>query len=771
LWVRGVSARVTYFFGCIYHPPKPIYQTEVLLDILEQSISDIQAACPEAVISLTGDFNQIQDTCIVDRTGLVPIVKGPTRGPSFLDRIYTSDINYENIKIVKSSVRSDHNCIVAYSGVKIKCYEKERRVCEFRRRSPNLKATFLQNANAIAIDTLCSLDDTQAAFDLFYMYLWSLLDAYFPLRKVTITDRDPPYVSPAVKSMLRQKNKLMHKNKIDEANALAERIGNAIIKYNSTSLKPCNNRFNSADMWEKVRQLLHTTRSKPISLSVTATSLNSHFSNIASDTHYTAPPRKLSVCPSVEIFSDYQIFQMLDKLTNTATGLDMLPAWFLKVAAPIISAPLTYLINRSILTSTVPQQWKSACITPIPKVPHPKDPNDFRPISITPILSRAIEKSIVRKFIYPCFSSPPPNLSFSDQYAFRPTGSTTAAIISTLHIITNLLNTNPFVHLIALDFSKAFDSVRHFALLEKMSSLSMPDFIYNWIVDFFEGHTQCTRFAQKLSTLADISASVIQGSAIGPASFLVCASDLHPIHTGNHINKYADDVYLIIPASNTDTCQSEMDNVAVWAGNNNLKLNSSKSLEMIVCTNYGTRKSNFSPPPPLPNLTRVDSLTMLGIQISSNLKVTGHIGRKIQDCNKSFFALKTLKAHGMPVEELRVIFRATTLSSLLYAAPAWWGFTQAEDQARLDAFLKRCIKAGYYLASGPTIEQTVNGAEKTLFKSILSNSVHVLQPLLPPPTSHTYKLRKRAHSLTIPPKTTSLVSKNFLIRMLYRDCY
>src|SRR5207245_5219763 len=108
-----------------------------------------------------GDFNQLSDASIVDRTGLAPIVKEPTRGASFLDRIYTSDINYQSIKVVKSSIRSDHYCIVAYSGEIIKCYAKTKRTCEYRRRSPDQKAAFLKGANAVDIDIRRSFDDTK----------------------------------------------------------------------------------------------------------------------------------------------------------------------------------------------------------------------------------------------------------------------------------------------------------------------------------------------------------------------------------------------------------------------------------------------------------------------------------------------------------------------------------------------------------------------------------------------------------------------------------
>ena len=466
---------------------------------------------------------------------------------------------------------------------------------------------------------------------------------------------------------------------------------------------------------------------------------------------------------------------MLDSLKITATGLDLVPAWFLQLAAPFICSSLAHLINRSLLTSTVPVQWKKACIMPLPKIAHPAGPSEFRPISITSVLSRVIEKSIVRQYIYPCFkpsiNSEPSDFTFSDQFAFRPTGSTAAAIISNLHLISTLLITNPFVHVIALDFSKAFDSIRHSTLLKKMSHLSMPDHVYNWIVRFFEGHSQCTKFASALSPLCDISAGVIQGSAIGPASFLVCASDLRPVNQGNHMNKYADDVYLIVPASHSHTCVSELNHVADWAQDNNLKLNTDKSQEMIVMSKRDTGKVKVPKPPPLPNIKRVESMIMLGVKINENLRMTEHIHDKIQQCSKSLFALKTLKSHGMPTAELREIYRATTLSSLLYAAPAWWGFTLAEDRLRIDSFLNRSVKAGYYDSSSPTVEQIVSVAESNLFKAVTSNPNHVLHHLLPMQSTQPYKLRPRPHIYSLPAKTSSLVDKNFFVRVLYRNSY
>ena len=166
-------------------------------------------------------------------------------------------------------------------------------------------------------------------------------------------------------------------------------------------------------------------------------------------------------------------------------GLDRLPAWFIRLGAPFLSGPLTQLFNLSLSQAVVPNQWKIAKIKPIPKIKVPLQEKDFRPISVTPVLSRVMEKLVVRAFIYLAILDPPASLFFGDQFAFRPTGSTTAALICMFDKLTNLLMTNSYVLLYSLDFSKAFDTVGHSTLFEKLATLKIPDQVYNWIADFY----------------------------------------------------------------------------------------------------------------------------------------------------------------------------------------------------------------------------------------------------------------------------------------------
>jgi len=114
-----------------------------------------------------------------------------------------------------------------------------------------------------------------------------------------------------------------------------------------------------------------------------------------------------------------------------------------------------------------------------------------------------------------------------------------------------------------------------------MLQLTFPDEVYNCIRDVFNSHSHCTRFAGEVSSLAGITANVVQGSSLGPASYIVNAADLRPKHGGNVITKFADDTYLIIPARNSYTRGNEVSHVKSWASNNNLQLNLSKSHEIV----------------------------------------------------------------------------------------------------------------------------------------------------------------------------------------------
>jgi hypothetical protein len=233
--------------------------------------------------------------------------------------------------------------------------------------------------------------------------------------------------------------------------------------------------------------------------------------------------------------------------------------------------------------------------------------------------------------------------------------------------------------------------------------------------------------------------------------------------------KYADDSYLLVPASAANTIPTELDNISRWADENNLKLNLSKSKEMII-----HKKSSVNFPKSCPalqaNVSRVKSLTILGINISDTLSLDDHIASLATAANSSMFALKTLKRMGLNSDALWIVCRATMISKLVYGSPAWRGFATQGQLDRLEAVIRRAKRCNVYPDNGSTITGIMDEADNKLFSKVLTNNNHVLSRLLPPEKEITYSLRVRAHNRILPKKST-LSFKNFFPRLLYQDIY
>ena len=314
--------------------------------------------------------------------------------------------------------------------------------------------------------------------------------------------------------------------------------------------------------------------------------------------------------------------------------------------------------------SIVPEQWKRAYIRPIQKTPTPSGPTDYRPISITPILSRLLEKLVLKQYFYPALLSPPPTLSFADQFAFRPGSSTTVAFIALLRSITTMLRTNPYVVAITLDFSKAFDTVRHSTFAEKLASLEMPDCVYNWVISFLSGHSHRTVLAGDKSDFDFITASFIQGSGLGPASYNVATSDLHPVTEGNEMFKFADDTDLVVPARNIDSRAFEIQHVQTRATRNNLNLNCKKSYEIIF--RKPRRRGSQNVVPELAGVSRVTTLKILGVTLMNNFSMADHVSDVLASSGQSLYALRILRSNGMSETNLQTIFCASVIAKLTF---------------------------------------------------------------------------------------------------------
>ena len=398
LWVRVEYQNHSVFIGAQY-------QSAALLDYIEAGVDAVTTVCPAATIVLAGDVNTLDDTEVATRGAMMSIVDRPTRGANILDRVYVNNDDNTTVRVVESTVKSDHNAIVVYQGqAHLQPLNKRRYRRLFRQRSPTQHAKFLEYASTVNIE----LDDhgsTQSNFDYMYGILVDLLGRFYPEREITVTSGDPPYVTAAVKALLRRKNRLMRAGRTEEASSIprASAFRNTITRSSTRWLRQINTRKSAKDAWAKVREVIKgkANRVGEQDERLTAQTLNTHYATISTDNDYSAPRLKLTAHEDLRRITEYDVFRMLDTLRPTATGLDLIPAWCLRLGAAVFAAPLARLFHQSLTSGAVPNQWKTAVITQVPKIATPAQPSDFRPISITPILSLLLERFVVRKFIYP----------------------------------------------------------------------------------------------------------------------------------------------------------------------------------------------------------------------------------------------------------------------------------------------------------------------------------------------------------------------------------
>lgn len=225
------------------------------MDYIEACVEEINRDFPSAHIVLAGDLNQQPDQDLVEQTGLTQIVHQPTRGANILDRIYVSDPStFDTVRVVASVVRSDHKAIVAFSDRKPFTQPKNTIQCTFRSKSPTQNALFLQCLSNMAFESTQApvssnpIINTQEEFDSFYATATCLLNQFYPQRSITLTTRDPKFITPEIKAKLRRKNRLMRSGRIEEAGALAARIGRDMKKYGKTRFLKIGGKSDAKDV-------------------------------------------------------------------------------------------------------------------------------------------------------------------------------------------------------------------------------------------------------------------------------------------------------------------------------------------------------------------------------------------------------------------------------------------------------------------------------------------------------------------------------------------
>jgi gmma-aminobutyric acid receptor subunit gamma/cGMP-dependent protein kinase 2 len=328
-----------------------------------------------------------------------------------------------------------------------------------------------------------------------------------------------------------------------------------------------------------------------------------------------------------------------------------------------------------------------------------------------------------------------------------------------------MLDSNDYVRCIFVDFSKAFDTINHPLLFEKLQQLPIQPNILLWIMNFLTGRSQAVKYDGLITDYIAINQSIVQGSGIGPVLYVIFASDLRTLSATNALSKYADDTTLISPQNTDVDIATEFSNLVDWAVKNKLSLNYNKTKE-VVFRKYNINLSVL--PAPLHNIERVSVVKHLGVFFTSRLSMDEHVNYILSVVNQRFYLLSQLKKAGLSVSALNIIFNALIVSRVEYALPCFAGFLSEFNRSRLNVAFRKAVRWGI-IDTVITIDELVERSDSHLFKRVQA-PLHCLNSLLPPPNpaDSAYNLRTRGHSLTLPHCKKALFKNSFVMRTVYK---
>ena len=280
------------------------------------------------------------------------------------------------------------------------------------------------------------------------------------------------------------------------------------------------------------------------------------------------------------------VLTLLQKIKeNKATGPDDIPGKFLKFCALELHEVFTILFQTSLNLGTIPDEWKVAHIFPLFKKGDKTQAENYRPISLTCIVSKLLEH-IVHSNVMGFLDSNQILTPF--QHGFRQKRSCESQLLTTLRDFTDSLKKSGQIDAILLDFSKAFDKVDHRLLLSKINNLGITGPLLKWISSFLSNRLQHVIVDGCISEANDVLSGVPQGTVLGPLFFLIYINDIcQNLTPGTSIRLFADDSLLyreIKTFDDTLILQRDLDTLQSWETKNKMEFHPGKC-QVIRITN------------------------------------------------------------------------------------------------------------------------------------------------------------------------------------------
>ena len=371
--------------------------------------------------------------------------------------------------------------------------------------------------------------------------------------------------------------------------------------------------------------------------------------------------------------------------SSSSPGPDAIHPRILKEIGISILNPLKFIFNLSLTSGQVPASWKCANVTPIFKKGDKSLPSNYRPISLTSIFCRLLEKIIKVKLTNYLESN---NIITDSQHGFRSKRSCLTNLLDFFNDIINIYDASRCVDVIYFDFQKAFDKVPRERLLVKLKSHGIHGNVLNWINSWLSGRQQRVVINGTASKNLPVTSGVPQGSVLGPTLFSIYINDLD---TGikNTLTKFADDTKLggnVLTESDRESMQRDIDILLDWANKWLMDFNASKCKTLhIGRTNF---KKNYAMRDTPITSTCVEK--DLGVLISDDLKSTKQSIESVNKANK----ILGLIGRAFEIKSERAILNlySSLVRPHLEYCVQFWSPSLRKDISRIERVQRRATK-------------------------------------------------------------------------------
>lgn len=197
---------------------------------------------------------------------------------------------------------------------------------------------------------------------------------------------------------------------------------------------------------------------------------------------------------------------------------------------PSIAAVFTTIFNRSLQQATAPTCLKTATIIPVPKSSAITGLNDYRPVALTPVIMKCMERRMVLQHVK---ARIPPGFD-QHQFAYRSNSSIDDAISIALHsVLSHVESPRTHVRMLFVDFSSAFNSISPSRLVNKLQRLQLGTSLCLWIKDFLTNRPQHVLMGTSTSSTIILNTGVPRGCVLKPVLYTLYTHDCVATHGSN----------------------------------------------------------------------------------------------------------------------------------------------------------------------------------------------------------------------------------------------